>query len=866
MIKYNYKIDWLGDFLDGIINECLQSALGTERGKEFVMRKFGCVLLAMLTMLFACLCPSSMVAYGASYGDVNNDGRIDASDALLVLQHSVELVELKDRQLEFANVDRMEAVDASDALSILQYSVGLINRFGIFEDSDYFLETERNQMKWEGYVLDLIYESQDKMMKEPGVWENLYDAHITKVDDNGLHWAGEFWGKLLRGGCLVYEYTQDEELYQILTNAVEYALNNRDEYGLMVSYSKENWFCGWDLQVRKYTLLGLEHYYYICKDESLKAELLQALIVNANNILEYVGPEEQGKKPITQTSTLGGSMNCMSIMQPIVKMYRITGEQRYLDFAEYILSTGLSDAGNVLFQAYNNDLPREYSAWKAYELLSTFEGVAEYCRITRDAYCLQAITNLYNNVRDHEMTIVGGVGTDGEFFGYSTREQSNPDYTNIMQEDCVTVTWIKFCYQMLLLTGNSEIVDTIEQTMYNVLAGCANPLEDSCKTFDSYTRLVFATRTYGMSGGGWPKEGYLYNCCGASGPSGVSMFPKIAMMKTVEGGVAVNLFARGQDVFEIDGTTVTFEVDTDYPAAGEIAITLKMDESVAFPVKVRIPSFSRESTLTVNGNSVSAVSGTYSIIERKWNDGDVIHLSLDMSTYLIEASQECTNEKGRNYVALKRGPLTLARDQRLQKESIIEAVDIVCDQEGRVDAKLVENTAYDSIVCLEIPTSTGSFLVTDFSSVGHTNSSSSLYSAWLPSVDYWSLGEEDTVVISTLATDLYVVNTLYLTPSVSGVTFGTAKDEWVMEPSDREDYYYLRLKNTDTYLTADGDTLSLSAKADGATAKLQMWSLEDIRLDQRAVCNLGNRKYLSCQNGQFAWSAEETGVSVLPVK
>lgn len=830
------------------------------------MRKFGCVLLAMLTMLIACLCPSSMVAYGASYGDVNNDGRIDASDALLVLQYSVKLVELKERQLEFANVDRMDAVDASDALSILQYSVGLISRFGIFEDSDYFWETERNLMKWEGYVLDLIYESQEKMMKDPETWKKLYDCHITKKDNANLDWTGEYWGKLLRGGCLVYEYTQDEELYQILTDAVKYALDNRDEYGLITAYKKENWFSGWELQSRKYTLLGLEHYYDICNDETLKAELLEALIVNADNILEYVGPEEEGKKPITQTSTLPGSMNSTSVMQPIVKMYRITGEQRYLDFVAYMLSTGLSEAGNVLFQAYNNDLPREYSVWKAYELMSTFEGIAEYYRITRDAFCLQAITNFYNNVRDYEMTIIGGVGTDGEHFGYSTREQSNPDYTNIMHEDCVTVTWIKFCYQMLLITGDSKIVDTIEQTMYNVMAGCANLSAEGWQMFDSYTRLVFATRVYGVSGAGQPTEGFIYNCCGASGPSGVSMFPKIAMMETVEGGVAINLFARGQDVFEIDGTDVTFQVDTDYPAAGEIAITLKMDESVAFPVKVRIPSFSRESTLTVNGDAASAVSGTYSIIERKWNDGDVIHLSLDMSTYLIEASQECTNEKGRNYVALKRGPLTLARDQRLQNESIIEAVDIVCDEDGRVDAQLVENTAYDSIVCLEIPTSTGSFLVTDFSSVGHTNETRSLYSAWLPSVDYWSLGGTDNVVISTLNHDLYMVNTLYLIPSISGVSFGTTKDEWVMEPSDREDYYYLRLKDTDTYLTADGDTLSLSAKADGTTAKLQMWRLDDIRLDQRAVCNLGNRKYLSCQDGQFVWSAEKTGVSVVPVK
>ena len=640
---------------------------------------------------------------------------------------------------------------------------------------------------------------------------------------------------------------------------------NRDEYGLMVSYSKEKWFSGWDLQVRKYTLLGLEEYYSICKDEALKSELLAALIVNADNIVENVGPGEN-QKPITETSTLAGCMNCMSVLQPIVKMNRITGEQRYLDFAEYILSTGLSDAGNVLFEAYNDVLPREYSAWKAYELTSTFEGVAEYYRITRDAFCLEALMNFYRNMRDYEMTVVGGVGTDGENLGYSAREQSDPDYTNIMQEDCVTVTWIKFCYQMLLITGDSSIVDTIEQTMYNVLAGCANLSADGWELFDSYTRLVFATRTYGMSGGGFPTPGFVYNCCGASGPSGVSMFPKIAMMATPEGGVAINLFARGQDVFTLDGTDVTFEVETDYPAAGEIAVTLRMDRSVAFPVKVRIPSFSRESALTVNGETIPAMGGSYSVIERKWNDGDAIRLSLDMSTYLIRASQECTNEKGRSYVALKRGPLTLARDQRLQQNSIIEAVDILCDEDGRVDAKLVENTAYESVVCLEIPTRTGFFLVTDFSSVGHTNNAKSLYSAWLPTVDYWTWKDTDAVTIASVNTELYQAPALYLAPSANGVVFGNTKDEWILEPSDREGYCFLRRKDTAEYLTADKDALVLRAKGEGNIAKMQMWSLDDIRLDQRAVCNLGNRKYLSCQDGKFAWSTQKSGISVMPVK
>lgn len=59
-------------------------------------------------------------------GDVDNDGKINSSDALLVLQHSVEMITLKDSALLAADVDKDGRILSSDALLILQHSVGMI--------------------------------------------------------------------------------------------------------------------------------------------------------------------------------------------------------------------------------------------------------------------------------------------------------------------------------------------------------------------------------------------------------------------------------------------------------------------------------------------------------------------------------------------------------------------------------------------------------------------------------------------------------------------------------------------------------------------------------------------------------------------
>ena len=73
------------------------------------------------------------LAPDVTYGDVNNDGKIDASDALEALQHSVELKTLEGDAFTAADVTNDGKVDATDALNILQYSVELIDHFPVEE-------------------------------------------------------------------------------------------------------------------------------------------------------------------------------------------------------------------------------------------------------------------------------------------------------------------------------------------------------------------------------------------------------------------------------------------------------------------------------------------------------------------------------------------------------------------------------------------------------------------------------------------------------------------------------------------------------------------------------------------------------------
>ena len=65
------------------------------------------------------------------YGDVNDDGEVTASDALMTLQNFVGSRQFTDEQLKAANVDGVDGITAKDALLILQHAVKIMDKFPI---------------------------------------------------------------------------------------------------------------------------------------------------------------------------------------------------------------------------------------------------------------------------------------------------------------------------------------------------------------------------------------------------------------------------------------------------------------------------------------------------------------------------------------------------------------------------------------------------------------------------------------------------------------------------------------------------------------------------------------------------------------
>lgn len=534
---------------------------------------------------------------------------------------------------------------------------------------------------------------------------------------------GEMWGKAVRSGCMFYRYTHDAELKSILDKTVADLLTTQDANGSIscTPADKQPGSENGDLWERKYVMLGLEEYY--AHVDSSPA-VLEALKRHADCIIAQVG--HAPKREITDlgwSATNIGAEPChiesSTLLEPFMRLFNLTGEQRYLDFATYIVESGGTKHYNLIELACANTPPYLMSGHypKAYEMMSLFEGLVEYYRVTGDAKCRQAFLNLYNNIRTREITIIGNGGADrpfhpyvaGEAWGNTASEQTNPAITRMM-ETCVGVTWMKFCSQVLRLTGAPTAMDEIEKYVYNGLLGAMKPSGDGF----SYVNLLNGNKVVNY-GWGWKFNGFYVTCCNLNGPMGLAYIPYVAVMEDGSGPV-VNLYNAGSvNTRTPGGQPLHLTLDTEFPLSGKVVISISPEQKEKFTVKLRIPAWSKGTVLAVNGKRMEVTAGTYAAITRKWSKGDTVELTFDMACRLVDAPHG-TDPAGDNFRAVVRGPIVLARDENIDAR-YAEPVKVQTRPDGTVDIRPVSPTLPATKMEYLVPTDRGDIRMVDYASV-----------------------------------------------------------------------------------------------------------------------------------------------------
>lgn len=566
-----------------------------------------------------------------------------------------------------------------------------------------FLE---NAIQAKGIMDDAVRFVIDHQLKDRKTWKLYIEVFSTRVDSADERWRGEYFGKQMRGACYAYMYTHDEDLYDILTWAAEEIIKTQDALGRISTYTADHEFCGWDIWCRKYVLTGLQHYYRICRDEQLKEKILEACCKHLDYIADNIG---SGKTEITTTSMWWGAVNSCTILEPTVELYKMTGREKYLDFARYIISTGGSSDCDLIELALDGSLmPYEYPVTKAYEMMSFYEGLIAYYEVTKEQKYLDAAQRFLDAVAQSDITIIGCAGCTHELFDNSAVKQT--EYSEqIMQETCVSVTWIRIMARMYLLTEDARYYDRIEQAGYNALYGSLNteqcPLKElvsgqylPAKTFDSYSPLYMNTRGRGIGGFLTFANGEYGGCCVAIGACGVSLMPLLAVVCD-ESSVYVNQqFSGTVTVKDNCGEDVLLEFEDQSPMQNSCVITVQADCSLN--IQIRKPSWCK--SMLVNGNTAS--NAEYYDASGDYKAGDKIVFQWQR---ILEKHQ--INDK----IAFTYGELVLAVDSAKSSSDIALPVSV----SEKLEYKVLEPKKGE-LVRIECQTDNGTLLLTDYQSCG----------------------------------------------------------------------------------------------------------------------------------------------------
>lgn len=569
----------------------------------------------------------------------------------------------------------------------------------------------------------------ETQLLDADLWAEFIAQFSKKMDGDDRGWRGEYWGKMMRGGCLTYQYTHDRKLFAALKEAVLGLLKKQDKLGRIATYTTETEFNGWDMWCRKYVMLGMIYFLEINENQELRKRIIRALKRHANYIVKYVG---DGKKSIVDTTHIFEGVNTSSILEPFVKLYNLTQEKKYLEFAEHIISIGFTKSQNLIDLVLKKELyPYQYNVKKAYEMMSCFQGLLEYYKITKKPEHLQAVIRFFDIVEETEMTEIGAMGCNYEYFNHSKKAQTEEKFQPML-ETCVTVTWMNCCYQLLQFTGDVKYADWIEKSAKNAMMGAVNLQRNKTLNkwlfdppemipwdpkgmffpFDSYSPILNGRRAIDIGGKrDLTEDGKIYGCCYCIGSAGTAISALYGVMQ-FDGGYVFNEFdAATYRLKTPTGNNFTVKVKGDaFTGNGKIKFTFKMKEREKLSIKLRIPNWSKDTKVYVVGEEMENVqAGTYLDIQREFSNGDCIEIALDNSFTVVKQDGK---------VLVKKGAYVLARDERYE-DGFDNGAKLYVSRKGKVKAKKVQTNKFDCLGEYALKTKDGKTItLCDYASAG----------------------------------------------------------------------------------------------------------------------------------------------------
>ena len=470
-------------------------------------------------------------------------------------------------------------------------------------------------------------------------------------------------------------YFNDSDLYKVI-EGIGYSLNNAPDAGLekftdtiirLISLSQQtNGYLNtfhvikepnkkWKNIRDKHELYCAGHFfegavaYY---NATGKREILDTALRLADYICDEFAPGKRLDPPGHQGIEIG-----------YVKLYKATGNKKYLDQAQFFLEQrGRHEKRRSYGKHFQDHTPvtNQFQAvGHAVRAMYMYSGMADVAAEINPKGYTNTLDRLWNDVVLKRLYITGGIGPGGgESFGKDYYLPNGRAYC----ETCASIALVFWNQRMFQMTGDGKYIDVLERTLYNALIdGVAIP-----------GNRFFYPNPVSSNGRHQRSEFFACACC----PVNIVRFiPTVHgyMYATKGDTLYVNLYGKSDMKTTLGGTQLEIRQDTKYPWNGTVKMTVTPAEKKEFTIAVRIPGWARNEpvpsdlyhyakandekvTVSVNGTVVDgSLDKGYVKLRREWNPGDTITVDMPMPVRRVVSHPNVQANKER--LALQRGPL-----------------------------------------------------------------------------------------------------------------------------------------------------------------------------------------------------------------
>jgi DUF1680 family protein len=350
--------------------------------------------------------------------------------------------------------------------------------------------------------------------------------------------------------------------------------------------------------------------------------------------------------------TFGEGLKCDTcgheeIELALVKLWRATGDRKYLEQAQYFLDVrGRGDLRRLFGQYAQDDKPiRQQTevAGHAVRAMYLYAAMADVAAVTGDDELLASLDRIWHDVVERKMYLTGGIGPSAHNEGFTVAYDLPND--SAYAETCAAIGMALWNHRLLLMTGDGKYADVLEREVYNGLLSGVSLSGDR----------FFYVNPLGSKGNHHRVPWFDCSCC----PTNIVRYiPGMGERAFATRGdeLWTVLYFGNEATVQLAGGDLTVREETCYPWEGEVKLTLSPEKAMAFELKLRVPGWCRRATVQVNDRIVNvAPERGYVTVSRTWQPGDAVTLSLDMPVERVYADPQVKADVGR--VAIQRGPV-----------------------------------------------------------------------------------------------------------------------------------------------------------------------------------------------------------------